>query len=229
MGPPLARGMDDVLAGDLKRETNGPAYWIKKAMHYGLLDATVETREEDTSADNRPENLPGVGDQLRELTSNRSKQAAVATLQPPHPQEPDLPWEGAISFLDWLKSLPPGSKLKVGPLPPRRPQASTSPPPTEPVLKPASEEQKRWLRSPAGQWFLIQQVWDKYLAEPRLDAEASMFGLDPDDLQFPQGDPAVLLRLFKKLNPNLDPLHWPKDDYELAAGVLRMLLPENQE
>lgn len=90
----------------------------------------------------------------------------------------------------------------------------------------ASPEQIRWLRSPAGLWHRIEQAFLGALAdhEERLRADASAFGLEPDDdLQVPLGNPEELLRAFVRANPGIDPRNPPKDPYELALGVLRML------
>src|SRR5258706_3236723 len=99
--------------------------------------------------------------------------------------------------------------------------------PSRTTAKRLSPEQEKWLRSHAGQWNLIEQAWNQALGG-RLEAESEVFGLEPDDLSFPKGDPVELLRLFRKVNPGLDPLN-PKDPYDLAVGVLRMMSPENPD
>lgn len=98
--------------------------------------------------------------------------------------------------------------------------------PSPPTAKALSPEQKAWLQSAKGQWFQVEQAWNEALGG-RLESEAEVFGLEPDALAFPEGNPEELLPLFKKVNPGLDPLN-PPSQYDLAVGVLRMLSPENQ-
>ena len=100
-------------------------------------------------------------------------------------------------------------------------------PPT--ALKRASPEQLLWLRSPAGQWSRVEQAFFAALGEGRLEEDASALGLEPDDLVFPKGKPEQLLRQFRRANPDLDPARPPKDEYQLALGVLRMLSLENPD
>jgi len=96
--------------------------------------------------------------------------------------------------------------------------------PSPPSVKQASPEQIRWLRSPVGQWSRVEQAWDEYLDSKLLEAEASGFGLEPSDISLPRGDPAALVKLYLKANPDLSLLDPPKDNYDLVVGVLRMLI-----
>jgi hypothetical protein len=101
-------------------------------------------------------------------------------------------------------------------------EALDSPTATANGIRSPSPEQKAWLRTPEGQWSRIEHAFLNVLDTPRLRAEATTFGLEPDDLAVPSGNPEALLLEFQKANPGLDPAHPPKDPYERALGVLRM-------
>lgn len=104
---------------------------------------------------------------------------------------------------------------------PSGPSPTTGPPPPNDP-PPPNFQQRSWLRSPEGQWSRIEQAFAEHLEAPTFRDEALQLGLNPDELDLPQGTTAEKLARYRQANPALELIH-PKDTYPLAVGMLKML------
>lgn len=91
---------------------------------------------------------------------------------------------------------------------------------------------------PSDLWTLVQSAFLRMADEQRrrLEGEIEIFNLDEVGLDgmiqaLSEGPPERNLELFRKANPDLDPLHPHKlqtmDPYALAVGVVKMFSPDH--